>query len=88
MTFIDPFRPDYVKSMFARVADDEEDRPVSDRDALRNLSPMTFLRELLEVLKKQIRSPLDDKSYRKVSWLYDRIARQLGVPPASSYSRP
>jgi hypothetical protein len=43
------------------------------------------LRIALNALKPQIRSPLPDEHYRKVAWLYDRIAAELGVPPSSSY---
>jgi hypothetical protein len=42
---------------------------------------------VLDTLKEQIRAPLDDKDWEKVAWLYDRIADQLGVPPARSYPR-
>ncbi len=47
----------------------------------------TLLHAALEKLKEQLRSPLGDKEWRKIAWLYDRIAAQLGVPRANSYPR-
>jgi hypothetical protein len=33
------------------------------------------------------KKPLADKDYDRFAWLYDRVAKRLGVPPASSYPR-
>ena len=40
---------------------------------------------ILHARKPQIRLPLKDKDFDKLAWVYDRIAAQLGVPPAKSY---
>jgi hypothetical protein len=49
--------------------------------------PSDMLQQALSGLKPMIKRPLPDKEFGKVSWLYDRIAKQLGVPPMSSYPR-
>ena len=46
-----------------------------------------LLELMLNSLKPQIRAPLAEKDWEKVAWLYDRLASQLGVPPARSYPR-
>jgi hypothetical protein len=46
-----------------------------------------MLKGMLGALKREIRSPLPDKEWEKIAWLYDRIALRLGVPPAKSYPR-
>jgi hypothetical protein len=45
------------------------------------------IQSCLEGIKPIIRSPLTDKEYERVSWLYDRIAKELGVPRSNSYLR-
>ena len=45
------------------------------------------LRSVLEVFKIQIRAPIGDREYEKLAWLFDRIAKQLGVPLSGSYPR-
>jgi hypothetical protein len=48
--------------------------------------PDDLLKTVLSELKVPLRGVLGDKERNKLAWLYDRIARRLGVPPASSYS--
>jgi hypothetical protein len=46
-----------------------------------------LLGAVLDEVKKQIRARIDDAAWEKLAWLFDRIARQLGVPLARSYPR-
>ena len=55
--------------------------------APRPSSSFEALQKCLEGIKPILRSPLADKDYERVAWLYDRLAKQLGVPPSSSYPR-
>jgi hypothetical protein len=91
VSFIDPFNLPFVRFVQAIPADVNKNLlsaglpPSGDR--VRKASPSVFLRGILENLKRDIRSPLEDREWTKVAWLYDRIAKQLGVPPANSYPR-
>lgn len=49
--------------------------------------PEDMLQQALLGLKPMLKRPLADKEFEKVSWLYDRIAKQLGVPQSNSYPR-
>lgn len=89
--FLDPFRIEYVR--FLNHGKIENTREVL-RAAGLPAAPKRFelegdlvLQIVLKHLKEQLKSPLEDKEYTKVVWLYDRIAAQLGVPPARSYPR-
>jgi hypothetical protein len=53
----------------------------------RDVTARTMLEFVLDPLKPQIRGPMVDKDFEKLAWIYDRIAKQLGVPPSSSYPR-
>jgi hypothetical protein len=95
VVFLDPFRLEfiqYIKEGELVVSRDElleaglpfpkSSRPLLD--AARNDQVLTFI---LDSIKPQIRAPIDDDVYKKLAWLYDRLASQLGVPFASSYPR-
>jgi hypothetical protein len=47
----------------------------------------TALNSVIDTMQARLRTPLADKEYEKVVWLYDRIAGRLGVPASSSYPR-
>ena len=50
-------------------------------------SAYELLENCLAGIKPILLSPLTDKDYERVAWLYDRIAIQLGVPLSGSYRR-
>lgn len=92
--FLDPFRTRYLR--FIR----ETGRRSSTPEALMQIGlpatgltpsltiePYDDLKKILELLKVQIRSPIPEKEWQKLAWLFDRIAAQLGVPQARSYPR-
>lgn len=89
--FLNPFTVEYVE--FLNQGKIENSREVLLAAGLPAAAQRYELRGslvlglVLETLKRQIRGPLADKEYEKVEWLYDRIAVQLGVPPARSYPR-
>jgi hypothetical protein len=89
--FLDPFRlgfMDYLKNQHAEI-----DRGVvleaglpAPENTLRSHSREQLLGSILRALKPQvIRSTLNDEAWNKLAWVYDRIAVQLGDPPAKSY---
>jgi hypothetical protein len=90
--FLDPFTPEFLELWFARA--DDQNRP-DFREAgipatgrsLKHVPGSFALQDLLDKLKVRIRSPLEDKEWNKVAWLFDRISARLGVPPARSYPR-
>jgi hypothetical protein len=90
--FLDSFSIRYLRYVAAFRDPDlfkrynEAGLPVRGRP-LREVPLDDLLRVILDKLKNHIRAPLADKEWRKVAWLYDRLAQQLGVPPASSYPR-
>jgi hypothetical protein len=92
--FLDPFTPEFFEQWFQRS--EERDRPnpqfidagiSSAGRSLKHVPGDVALRQILEKLKVKIRSPLEDKDWSKVAWLYDRIATRLGVPLSTSYPR-
>jgi hypothetical protein len=92
--FLDPFTADFFEHWFARSEEREGPNPAfleagisSVARSLKHVPGQIALQEILETLKRRIRSPLDAKEWAKVAWLYDRIAKRLGVPPAASYPR-
>jgi hypothetical protein len=54
---------------------------------MRVVNGFDVLKSILEMLKQQIRTPLHEKEWIKVAWQFDRVAKRLGVPLASSYPR-
>lgn len=90
--FLDPFNADFIQ--FALDARTDEVKPalhnagaVPPNDSLRGVSGPALLKAILGALNSQIRSPLPDKEWEKIAWLYDRIASRLGMPLAKSYPR-
>jgi hypothetical protein len=92
--YIDPFTREFMKlsaSMEEPIAKESQERsglPITD-DGLfySKVAPREILRTCLEGLKPYLKKPLADKDHDRFAWLYDRVAKQLGVPPASSYPR-
>ena len=89
--FLEPFTIPFVRFVQSIPADVDKNLlsiglPASG-DRVRNANPDAFLKAILEQLKREIRSPLDDRDWAKVAWLFDRIATQLGVPWSESYPR-
>jgi hypothetical protein len=92
--FLDPFTVDTVR-YFLHEDDQKGPRNPKHREyglpahgkSLKDIPPDYFLRDILEQLKKRIRSPLNDEDWEKAAWLFDRIASRLGAPRAASYPR-
>jgi hypothetical protein len=92
--FLDPFTAGFFRHWFDRSEERDGPNPAflqagipSVGRSLTHVPGDIALREILEIVKRRIRSPLEDKEWEKVAWLFDRIARRLGVPLASSYPR-
>lgn len=92
--FLDPFTSSFFENWVARAEERDSPNPAflkagvpSGGRSLKHVPGRVALAEILETLKKRIRGPIADKEWMKVAWLYDRIAKRLGVPPAASYPR-
>jgi hypothetical protein len=89
--FIDPFTVSFVKflqQMSAAIPKEGWERAgFNDKSGLHKYNSEKLLTGAFEGLKRIARSPLGDKEYRKVEWLYDRVASRLGVPLLKSYPR-
>jgi len=90
--FLDPFRTAFVRHMQThhKVLDDhavtQAGLPINKRK-IADYNAEAILKVIHENLKRGIRSPIGDREYEKIAWLFNRISKELGVPPASSYPR-
>lgn len=89
--FVDPFTTSFIRflqNMSAAISPDKWQKAgFDDASGLHRYDAENLLTGALQGLKGVARSPLADKEYKKVEWLYDRIAGRLGVPPLRSYPR-
>jgi len=90
--FLDPFTTDFIRFMQRGAKNspppEHFERGLPGPEFSFGGTPAdSVLRSIMRGLKGQIRSPLADKEWEKVAWLYDRLAARLGVPRASSYPR-
>jgi hypothetical protein len=49
--------------------------------------PVQVLRHVLGGIRLNLRSPLSNKDYKRIAWLHDRVARELGVSLSAAYPR-
>jgi hypothetical protein len=93
LDFIDPFSVEFVRLLETLELEQTEDVyatlgfPNVGKRTLVGVPSDAVLKFALDGLKPQIRGPLADKEWRKVAWVFDRLASVLGVPPARSYPR-
>jgi hypothetical protein len=91
--FLDPFTTAYFGAWLASSKNGEELNATLAAMGLPGgampgqVHGATALMSVLDVMKPRIRVALADKEFAKVAWLYDRIARRLGVPLTASYPR-
>jgi hypothetical protein len=91
--FLEPFTTVFLNHMKNNV------KPVTTTEELlkaglrapgqfpQELTPEMLLGAIHDGLKREIRSPLKDKEWNKLAWLFDRMSGRLGVAPARSYPR-
>jgi hypothetical protein len=92
--FLDPFTIEFVKWVSSmQTGGPQRDfieaglpSPEVEAGALSAMPWGFALKGILAHLKIELRA-LPDKEHEKLTWLFDRIATQLGVPPSSSYPR-
>jgi hypothetical protein len=93
VTFLDPFRWEFFEFIRRGKYETPNDvlavigLPPMQRQPYEMPASHQLLKDILEKLKVKIRSPICDRDYEKISWLFDRIANQLGVPLSQSYPR-
>lgn len=92
VTFIDPFSSQFVRLLASLPLGDIDvyttlGFPKRGNRRLDTVPTDTILKFALNGIKSQARGPLADKEWRKIVWVYDRLAKELRVPPASSYPR-
>jgi hypothetical protein len=57
------------------------------RGAFRNFSNEMILHMIVDSLNSQIKAPINDEDFAKLAWLYDRLAKQIGLPLSNTYKR-
>jgi hypothetical protein len=89
--FLNPFTTAFIKHI-GRLEENPSGRgtlglPRSKIPSVSSVPSELWLGTALNKLKPAIRSPLADKEWAKVAWIYDLLASELGVPHAESYPR-
>jgi hypothetical protein len=93
LSFLDPFTHQF--NQFLSSIDVEQPPefwslaglPDRSEVSLKYVRSTTVLQHILDLMKPTMRGPLGDREWKKMAWLYDRIATQLGVPHSGSYPR-
>ncbi len=89
--FFDFFTPEFSRLLMqtARHLKRENPRMIdAPWPELRDAWDSHPLADVMPWLKQEIRKPMNEPEWRKVSWLYDRIAPKFGEPaPAKLYRR-
>jgi hypothetical protein len=84
--FIDPFRLDFCEHLRGARYESAEALAKAGlpepQSAYRNLSNETILALICHSLHEQLKTPMDDRAFAKVEWLYDRIGKQIKLGPA------
>jgi hypothetical protein len=92
--FLNPFTTAFINHV-ARLEENPSGQdvygtlglPRSKIPSVSSVPTELWLSTALNKLKPVIRSPLADKEWAKVAWVYDLLAGELGVPHADSYPR-
>jgi hypothetical protein len=91
--FLNPFTLEFIH-LTKQMMENKDDEHGSNLDDIglpsgggtsKQMPDELPLRSILLYLIAQIRSPMGDREWEKLAWLHDRIAGQLGAPPARSY---
>jgi len=91
--FLDPFTSHFLEFWMAGSSDKNTagssfaEAGVAAAGKLPPIPGFMGLQTILDGLKPRLQTPLPDKEYTKVAWLFDRIAGRLGQPRSSSYPR-
>lgn len=91
--FLNPFDIGFTQFALDVPDAEEADRRLNrmglpnQNKAFIRMDPKEALAIIALKIREQMVGPLPDKEWKKLSWLYDRIASQLGAPLSSSYSR-
>ena len=91
VTFINPFRLAFCEHLRTGTYESAEALTKAGlptpRGLYKNFSNEQILHTIVASLNAQIKAPISDKDFAKVAWLYDRLAKQIGLPLANSYPR-
>ncbi len=91
VTFINPFRLAFCEHLRGATYESGEALAKAGlptpQSAYKNFSNEMILHMIVDSLNSQIRVPINDKDFAKVAWLYDRLAKPMGLPPSSTYPR-
>jgi len=91
VTFLDPFRLEYCEHL--RRAKMEDPEAVANaglpipQGKFKNFSNKDILHMIIDSLNGHLQNPMTDDVFAKVTWLYDRIAKQIGHPLSSALPR-
>jgi hypothetical protein len=93
LLFIDPFTSDFLKLAatlerpLSKEVIERSGVPADDGLFYSKTPAYEILAMCIEGLKLYLRIPLSDKDFERFAWLYDRLAKRVGMPPTSSYPR-
>jgi hypothetical protein len=89
--FIEPFTTTFIKLLQGLSASvtkrNWELAGFTDGHGIHDYDGHNLLAGAFAGVKVIARAPLQDKEYEKVAWLFDRMAKRLGVPLLKSYPR-
>jgi hypothetical protein len=88
--FLDPFRPTYCEYLKGAGYENAEAVAAAGLPAPKGVFKdfaKDVLDMILDTLNEQFRKPMDDEVFKKISWLYDRIAKQVRKPLSSTLPR-
>jgi hypothetical protein len=85
LLFLDPFTTEFVSRLFEDMIKLKAVRPdafpdVTERVIRTEGNPKKELYQLMLILEPQLRQPIGDKEWRKIAWIFDRVASRLGEP--------
>jgi hypothetical protein len=89
--FIDPFRKDYLQHL--RRADQEDPEAVANtglpipQGKLKEFSDDDILSMITDSLNDEFKRPMSDEVFKKIEWIYDRVAKQINWALAATLPR-
>jgi hypothetical protein len=89
--FLDPFRKDYLRHL--RRADQEDPETVANaglpipQGKLQEYDDDDILSMITDSLNDEFKRPMSDEVFKKIEWIYDRVAKQINWPLAATLPR-
>jgi hypothetical protein len=89
--FINPFRLAFCEHLRGATSTPPEELKKAGlpqpKGAYAQLSNELILSQVADSLREQMKEPMTWKDFRKVTWLYDKVAKQIGWPLSDTIER-